>query len=56
MNKIKDLTKEHKLLKKKTQKITKQRLDDRFYKSWSNLRDSKKLKLKLKDKMERLKK
>ena len=55
MSKIKDLKKEHKKLENITQKATKRRLNDRTSDSWLNLRDLKKLKLKLKDKINQLK-
>ena len=52
---IKDLKKEHKKLKNITKKLTKKRLNDRTSDSWLNLRESKKLKLRLKDKINQLK-
>ena len=55
MSKIKDLKKEHKKLETITKKATKKRLNDRTSDSWMNLRDLKKLKLKLKDKINQLK-
>ena len=55
MSKIKDLKKEHKKLGIITKKVTKQRLKDRAADSWMNLRDLKKLKLRLKDKIHQLK-
>ena len=55
MSKIKDLKKEHKKLENITKKATKRRLNDRTSDSWMNLRDLKKLKLKLKDKINHLK-
>ena len=55
MSKIKDLKKEHKKLEVVTKKTTKQRLNDRTSDSWMNLRDLKKLKLRLKDKINQLK-
>ena len=55
MSKIKDLKKEHKKLEIITKKATKQRLNDRASDSWMNLRDLKKLKLRLKDKINQLK-
>ena len=55
MSEIKDLKKEHKKLKTITKKITKKRLNDRASDSWMNLRDLKKLKLKLKDKIHQFK-
>jgi len=55
MSKIKDLRKEHKKLETFTKKATKKRLNDRASDSWMNLRDLKKLKLRLKDKINQLK-
>ena len=55
MTKIKDLKKEHKKLESITKKATKQRLNDRTSDSWKNLRELKKLKLQVKDKINQLK-
>ena len=55
MSEIKDLKKEHKKLETITKKVTKKRLNDRTSDSWMNLRDLKKLKLRLKDKINQLK-
>ena len=55
MSKIQDLKKEHKKLKTITRKTTKKRLNDRTSDSWMNLRELKKLKLKVKDKINQLK-
>ena len=55
MSKIKDLKKEHKKLETITKKATKKRLNDRTSDSWMNLRDLKKLKLSVKDKINQLK-
>ena len=55
MSEIKDLKKEHKKLKTITKKITKKRLNDRTSDSWLNLRELKKLKLSVKDKINQLK-
>ena len=52
---LKDLKREHKKLKTITKKITKKRLNDRTSDSWMNLRELKKLKLRLKDKINQLK-
>ena len=52
---LKDLKREHKKLKTITKKLTKKRLNDRTSDSWLNLRESKKLKLRLKDKIKQLK-
>ena len=55
MSEIKNLKKEHKKLETITKKATKKRLNDRTSDSWMNLRDLKKLKLRLKDKINQLK-
>ena len=55
MSELKILKKEHKKLETVTKKITKKRLNDRGSDSWISLRESKKLKLNLKDKINRLK-
>ena len=55
MSEIKDLKKEHKKLETITKKTTKKRLNDRTSESWMNLRDLKKLKLSVKDKINQLK-
>ena len=55
MSKIKDHKKEHKKLETITKKTTKKRLNDRASDSWMHLRDLKKLKLRLKDKINQLK-
>ena len=55
MSKIKDLKKEHKKLEAVTKKATKKRLNDRTSDSWINLRELKKLKLSVKDKINQLK-
>ena len=55
MSEIKDLKKEHKKLETITKKTIKKRLNDRTSDSWMNLRDLKKLKLRLKDKINQLK-
>jgi len=52
---LKKLKKEHKQLKFITKKTTKKRLNDRASDSWKSLRELKKMKLKLKDKINRLK-
>jgi len=56
MSLIKDLKKAHKQIEAKTKKATKKRLNDRMSDSWSTLRNLKKLKLQLKDKINQLKK
>ena len=55
MSEIKDLKKEHKKLEAITKKATKKRLNDRTSDSWMNLRNLKKLKLSVKDKINQLK-
>ena len=55
MTEINDLKKEHKKLENITKKTTKKRLNDRSSDSWVNLRELKKLKLILKDKINKLK-
>ena len=56
MSEIKDLVKKHKKLEIQINKITKLRLNDRTSSSWIDLRALKKEKLKLKDKINQLKK
>ena len=55
MSDLRDLKKEHKKLENITKKAIKKRLNDRASDSWKNLRELKKLKLKLKDKINDLK-
>ena len=55
MSEINDLKKEHKKLEAITKKATKKRLNDRASDSWISLRELKKLKLNLKDKISLLK-
>ena len=55
MTGLKNLKKEHKKLATSTKKATKKRLNDRSSDSWKNLRELKKLKLQLKDKINHLK-
>ena len=55
MSEIKDLKKEHKKLETTTKRATKKRLNDRTSDSWMNLRELKKLKLRVKDKINQLK-
>ena len=50
MSEIKDLKKEHKKLEAITKRAMKKRLNDRTSDSWMNLRELKKLKLRVKDK------
>ena len=55
MVELKDLKREHKKLKVATKEVAKKRLNDRTSISWMNLRELKKLKLRLKDKINQLK-
>ena len=55
MSEIKDLKKEHKKLEAITKRVAKKRLNDRSSDSWINLRELKKLKLRVKDKINQLK-
>ena len=55
MSEIKDLKKEHKRLEAITKRTMKKRLNDRTSDSWMNLRKLKKLKLRVKDKINQLK-
>ena len=55
MSEIKDLKREHKKLETITKKATKVRLNDSTSASWKNLRELKKLKLQVKDKISQLK-
>ena len=55
MSELKDLKRKHKRLETLTKKATKKRLNDRTSESWKNLRELKKLKLKLKDRISHLK-
>ena len=55
MSEIKDLKKKHKKLEVITKRVTKKRLNDRTSDSWINLRELKKLKLSVKDKINKLK-
>ena len=52
---LKNLKKEHKQLEAIAKKTTKKRLNDRTSDSWKNLRELKKMKLKIKDKINQLK-
>ena len=56
MSIIKDLTKQHKKLEAEIKKITKTRLNDRTSGSWKSLKELKKKKMQLKDKIEKLSK
>ena len=55
MSELKDLKREHKKLENTTRKATKVRLNDRTSDSWKSLRELKKLKLQIKDKINQLK-
>jgi hypothetical protein len=55
MAELKELKKEHKKLATTTKKTVKKRLNDRTFDSWKSLRDLKKLKLQIKDKINKLK-
>ena len=55
MSELKDLKRKHKRLETLTKKATKKRLNDRTSESWKNLRELKKLKLRLKDRIIHLK-
>ena len=55
MSELKDLKRKHKKLETLTKKATKKRLNDRASESWKNLRELKKLKLRLKDRIKHLK-
>ena len=55
MTELKELKRKHKKLETITKKATKNRLNDRTSASWKNLRELKKLKLRLKDKINQLK-
>jgi len=55
MTELKELKKKHKKLATTTKKIIKKRLNDRASDSWKSLRDLKKLKLQIKDKINKLK-
>ena len=55
MSEMKDLKRKHKKLETLTKKVTKKRLNDRTSDSWLHLRELKKFKLRLKDKINQLK-
>ena len=55
MTDLKNLKREHKKLETVTKKAIKKRLNDRASDSWKDLRELKKLKLQLKDKINKLK-
>jgi len=54
MSILKDLKKKHKKIEVEIVKLTKIRLNDRTTGTWSNLKELKKLKLQLKDKISKL--
>ena len=56
MSYLKDLIKQHKKVEVQIKKITEDRLNDRTSKSWAELRKLKKIKLKLKEKINKQKK
>ena len=56
MSDLKDLVKKHKKVEVQIEKITKLRLNDRSSGSWTDLRVLKKEKLKLKEKINQIKK
>ena len=55
MTDLKNLKREHKKLETVTKEAIKKRLNDRAYDSWKNLRELKKQKLRIKDKITKLK-
>ena len=54
MSIVKDLTKQHKKLEAEIKKIIKARLNDRTSGSWKSLKELKKKKLQLKDKIAKI--
>ena len=54
MSILKDLKKKHKQIEVDIVKLTKKRLNDRTTDSWKSLKELKKVKLKLKDRISRL--
>ena len=54
MSIVKDLRKEHKKLETEIKKITKKRLNDRTSGTWKSLKELKKKKLQLKDKIAKI--
>ena len=54
MSIVKDLRKQHKKLEAEIKKITKTRLNDRTSSSWKSLKELKKKKLRLKDKIAKI--
>ena len=55
MNLLKKMIKEHKRMDVKTKELTETRRNDRSMKSWVNLKDLKKMKLRTKDKINEIK-
>ena len=55
MSELMDLKRKHKKLETLIKKTTKKRLNDRTSQSWKDLRELKKLKLRLKDRISHLK-
>ena len=54
MSIVKDLKKQHKQLEVQIKKLTKTRLNDRTTSTWKSLKELKKLKLQVKDKINKL--
>ncbi len=54
MSVVKELKKKHKQIEVQIKSLTKKRLNDRTSKSWEDLKQLKKLKLQIKDKISRL--
>tara|TARA_B100000965_G_C19291298_1_gene625953 strand:+ start:482 stop:661 length:180 start_codon:yes stop_codon:yes gene_type:complete len=54
MSILKDLKKKHKKIEAEIVRLTKIRLNDRMTSSWKSLKDLKKIKLQLKDRITRL--
>ena len=54
MSAVKELKKKHKQIEVEIKSLTKKRLNDRTSESWKNLKELKKLKLQIKDKISRL--
>ena len=54
MSKVKELKKKHKQIEVQIKSLTKKRLNDRGSASWKSLKELKKLKLQIKDKISRL--
>ena len=54
MSLAKELIKKHKQIEVQVKSLTKKRLNDRTSESWKNLKELKKLKLQIKDKISRL--